>query len=98
MQPNRVRVGTMRLTSIFTTRVMKFIDNDHVQLKVSYHDPRDSEAVTDGPYLLPMSVDSFACLDAAAFEVYLRRQVSALQKVIAAAIWCGERDYKGQSR
>lgn len=86
MQSNRVRAGSMRLTSIFTTRVMKFIDNDHVQLKVSYHDPRDSEAVTDGPYLLPMSVSSFANLDAAAFEVYLRRQLSALHNVIKAAL------------
>ena len=86
MQPNRVRVDSLRSTSIFTARVTKFIDSDHVQLEVYVFDPRDSTTVRDGPYFLPMSVWSFANLDAAAFEVYLRRQMNVLYKVIRAAL------------
>lgn len=88
MQSNRVRVGSIRSTSIFTARVTKFIDSDHVQLEVYVSDPRNSTGERDGAYFLPMSVDSFANLDAAAFEVYLRRQISALHKVVRAALWC----------
>ena len=98
MHPHNVRIDSLRSTSIFTARVQKFLNSDHVQLEVFVFDPRDSTAVKGGPYFLPMSIYSFANLDARDFELYLRRQLSAWHKIVEAATWCDGKRNKGQDR
>jgi hypothetical protein len=92
METSNVAVGSFRSTSIFTAKVMKFIDSDHVQVRVFSFDPRDYRAERDGPWLIPMSTSSFARLDPRDFEIYLRRQIAAFRNVVRAAIWCVRQD------